>query len=76
MNHYYIFYPRNFSNEYKLYSVEAGSKAEQELIEKGFYRTTRKEAEKLCRAERQARRDNPSFSGFAPAYVVAYEDVR
>ena len=44
LKHYYILYPRNFVNEYKLYSAEAKSPAENELIERGYDRITRKEA--------------------------------
>lgn len=76
MKHYYIRYPRNFCNEYALYSVEAGSAAETELKEKGFSRITRREAETKCREERDRRQYNRSFSGYAPSTIESYEEIK
>lgn len=44
MKAYYIYQPRNFANEYSLCWVEQGSKEENEVIEQGWERITRKEA--------------------------------
>ena len=76
MKHYYIRYPRNFYNEYTLFSVNAGTPSEAELKRRGFERITRKEAERKCREERDRREYNRSFSGHAPLEIESYESLR
>lgn len=61
---YYINYYRDFSNTYNLCWTW-----EDEPAPEGWQRITRKEAVQKCKAERQARRDDPAFSGYADAYI-------
>lgn len=75
MKHYYIRYPRNFGNEYELYSVNAGTDAEKYLIDHDFERIAHKEAEEKCAAERWARITDPAFSGYAPAHIVPFDEL-
>lgn len=75
MKHYYIKYPRNFGNEYELYSVNAGTPAEAYLVGRGFERITRKNAEEKCAVERWARKTDPAFSGYAPAHVIPFDEI-
>ncbi len=64
MYHYYVHYYRNFSNTYRLYYAAAG-----EMVPETLDRITRKEAFSLCRKERQRRRMDPNFSGFADTFI-------
>ena len=73
MKHYYIKYPRNFANEYWLFSVDAGSRSEMQLRELGFERISRTEAENLCWQERYRRQHNKAMSGYAPAAIEPFE---
>ncbi len=62
---YYINYYRDFCNTYNLrwcWESEPAPPGE-------WQRITRKEAIAKCKAERQARRDDPNFSGYADAYI-------
>lgn len=53
-----------FSNEYSLcYTVSPEQEAE--AVRQGWERTTRKEAERLCRMERDRSRFDSAFSGYA-----------
>lgn len=61
---YYINYYRDFGNTYSLRWAWEG-----EEMSAQWRRTTRKEAINLCKAERQARREGPSFSGYADSYI-------
>lgn len=76
VRHYYVRHYHGFYNCYDLYSVEAGSAAETELREGGFSRITRQEALSRCREERDRRRYDKAFSGYAPAYVEDYESAK
>lgn len=63
---YYVRYPRDFANEYSLrYTVGAAEMS----AEDGWERITRREAERLARAERARRRWEPSRSGYADADI-------
>lgn len=73
MKHYYIRYPRNFANEYSLFSVEANSASEKLLVELGFERITRREADNLCWHERYRRQYDRTMSGYAPATIEPFE---
>lgn len=64
---YYVEYYRDFGNTYNLYWAPYDIH-----VPASFQRITRQKAEKLCRQERQARRDNPDFSGYADTYVWPY----
>ena len=72
MKYYYIKYPRNFANEYSLFSVNHGSTEEKYLIEHNFERLTRKEAERLCAREKERRTYDPTFSGHAPITIEEF----
>ena len=62
---YYVRYPRGFANEYDLrYTVGAELSAGD-----GWERITRREAERLARAERARRRGEPERSGYADADI-------
>ena len=62
---YYVRYPRDFANEYSLrYTVGAELSAGD-----GWERITRREAERLARAERARRRWEPERSGYADADI-------
>ena len=74
MKRYYISYPRNFTNEYVLRSVEHGTKQEKFLIDRGWERITRKEAESLCARERDRRRYDRAMSGYAPATIEEFTE--
>lgn len=63
---YYVRYPRNFANEYDLRYTVGG--AELSACD-GWARITRREAERLARAERARRRREPSRSGYADADI-------
>lgn len=75
MKRYYIKYPRNFANEYSLYSADVGSKEEQKLISLGFERITRKRAQELCRIEKWRRKTDYNFSGYAPTEIIPFFDI-
>ena len=74
MKYYYIHYPRNFSNEYALRSVEHGTAQEQFLIDRGWKRITRKEAENKCAQERDRRKYDRAMSGYAPATIEEFTE--
>lgn len=61
---YYIKYYRDFANTYNLCWCWA-----DESTPEGWRRITRKEAINYCKAERQLRRANHNFSGYADAYI-------
>ena len=73
--HYYIRYPRNFDNEYELYSVQAGSQAEKYLWDHDFERISRALAEYKTSLERHNRKVDPAFSGAAPDHIVPFDEV-
>lgn len=73
MKHYYIKYPRNFANEYLLFSVEARSESEKRLWDQGFTRIPRTEAESLCCHERYRRQYDKAMSGYAPTTIEPFE---
>lgn len=62
---YYVRYPRDFANEYSLRYTVSGAELS---AEDGWERITRREAERLARAERARRRWEPSRSGYADVF--------
>lgn len=74
MKTYYIFYPRNFANEYSLCyceSVEERKAAEAD----GWERVTRDYAIKACREENWRRETDSSFSGYADNKIIPFHLV-
>lgn len=71
MKHYLVNYWKDFGNTYTLAWVEAGSSEEKNAIEDGWERITRKEAIRLCVEERERRRTDEAFSGYASDKVFA-----
>lgn len=67
MKKYFVKYG-DFGNAYSLRWAEQGDN-----IPEGWEPITRKEAEKLARAERDRRKDNPAFSGYADRYIAPFE---
>ena len=59
----------NFSNTYDLVYTET-QEQEKQAITKGYVRITRKEAERLCRAEIDRRKEDPAFSGYASTEIL------
>lgn len=58
-----------FANTYALVYTETTNE-EQQALSEGYDRITRKEAESLCRAERDRREHDEAFSGFADSVVL------
>lgn len=86
MKKYYAFFPRNFGNEYSLYSVENedDQKAIDKLYERynpcesSLHRVTVKEMREWAAQERRALKHNPSFAGYCdlepqPARYIGQE---
>lgn len=73
MKHYYIRYPRNFSNEYDLVWIEA-SDTESILAasEAGYERITRKSAYAKISDEKYRRKTDYSSSGYAPVIILPF----
>ena len=71
MKKYYVM-QGPFSNVYALRFTQTEEQA-AEAARNGYERITRREAEALARRERQRRKDNPSFSGYADAEIWPYE---
>lgn len=63
---YYVNYYRDFGNTYELYWTWADDTAE---VPESWQRITRKRAIRLCILERQARREDPAFSGYADIHI-------
>lgn len=69
MKHYYI-KRGDFANCYALRYAEDG-----DTIPAGFDRITRKDAEQLARREKQRRKDDPNFSGYADAEIKPFSEI-
>ncbi len=69
MKNYYVKYYKNFANTYTLAWAETQAQIEQANNE-GYEQITRKEAERLCVKEKEQRKDNPSFSGYADTVIL------
>lgn len=67
---YYVRHPRDFANEYSLRYTVGGAKLS---ADDGWERITRREAERLARAERERRRWEPERSGYADADIYPAE---
>lgn len=63
---YFVNYYRNFGNTYELRWVWAD---EIDEMPEHWQRITRKRAIQLCISERQARREDPAFSGYADIHI-------
>ena len=61
----------DFRNQYSLVYTNS-SISDEHAIADGYERITRKEAERLCVAERRRRKDDPSFAWYADAYIFPY----
>ena len=73
MKHYYIRYPRNFSNEFDLVWIEpTDSESIARAVAAGYERITRKEAFRKVSGERYARRVDQSFSGYGDTVILPY----
>lgn len=71
MRTYYIFYPRNFANEYDLcYCESADERKAAEAA--GWERVTRLEAERKCRNENWARANDQAFSGYGDNTIIPF----
>lgn len=64
---YYVKYYMNFGNTYNLYWLPDGEPAPA-----GLERITRKKAFDLCKQERDRRRYDQAFSGYADTWVWPY----
>lgn len=64
---YYVHYWRDFGNTYELYYTD------KEINRDGFERITRREAIRLCAEEKERRRTDPAFSGYASVTIKPYE---
>ena len=68
-NAYYVQYDRRgFANCYDLWYCPSG-----EVVPDGWERITRREAVRLCAAERRRRKADPAFSGYAPEFIFPAE---
>lgn len=69
MRKYYVHYYRDFGNTYNLYWTD-GLESEAALPD-GAERISRKRAFELARRERDARKYDPAFSGYADSYIYS-----
>lgn len=74
MKTYYIFYPRNFANEYDLCYCESADERKAAEAD-GWERVTRDYAIKACREENWRRETDPSFSGYADNTIIPFHLV-
>lgn len=65
---YYIYYPRDFANEYVLMYTQ--NEADVAALPKGSERIYYSQAAKFCADENRRRRHNPAFSGYASNTIV------
>lgn len=70
MRKYFVKYGE-FRNTYAVCYVENESE-EAQAIEQEMERITRKEAEMLCARERERRKENPAFAGYAPDIILPF----
>ena len=69
MKHYFVKYG-DFANSYHVCCCEStDAEVNVTLRNEGYERITRKEAEALCRRERERRRETPSCARYATAYI-------
>ena len=68
---YWIKYYRDFSNTYYLCYTETG-KEEEQAEAKGWRHITRKEAIDKCIEERNRRKEDQEFSGFADVVILPF----
>lgn len=81
MRKYYVNYMRHYRNYRNAYSLRYTETPEQDAlaISQGYERITRRQAISLCRAERDRRKYDPSFSCYAsdvisPVTPYDYDD--
>ena len=70
MRKYFVKYG-NFANTYSVCYTENESE-EMQAIERGMERISRKEAIELCSRESARRKEDPSFSGYAPIVITPF----
>jgi hypothetical protein len=69
MKKYYVNYYRDFANTYTLAWAETPEQVKT-AKEAGYQQITRKKAEALCAKEKEERKQNPSFSGYADTVIL------
>ena len=76
MKKYYVSYYKDFANTYNLMYVETAE--DEAALPDNAQQITRKEAEALARKEREARKNDGSFSGYADGIIfpAAYDPTR
>ena len=67
MKRYFVHYWKDFSNTYEV--LWADSPEAEAALPAGAERITRREAEELCRRERERRKYDAAFSGYATASI-------
>lgn len=75
MKKYYMKQYLNFRNAYNLAYAETPVE-EKIAAGEGYEQITRKQAEKLCAEEKERRKHDQSFSGFADNFIlpIGYDD--
>lgn len=71
MKKFYINYYRNFGNTFNLCYCNT-EEEERAAVSAGFERITRKEAERKCAEEKNARKFDPAFSGYGDTEIVPW----
>lgn len=69
-NYYYVCYYRDFANTYTVCRAPYDVPLPEE-----WTRITRKQADRLCREERERREYDYNFSGFASSTISAYSEI-
>ena len=70
--HYYVNYYRDFANAYNICWTDSEAE-DKEAEEQGWTRITRKEAIGLCVDERERRKYDQAFSGYADMLVYPWD---
>ena len=70
---YYVYYPRNFANEYDLrWAWDCDKEAKRQLESNGCERITKKRAMELVRQEKYRQEYDQSMSGYADDAVMPW----
>lgn len=69
MKKYYYKNTEGFSNTYALTYTETAEE-DAKVLSEGYERITRKEAERLCKAEREREVYDSAFSGYADSVIL------
>lgn len=67
MRKYYVHYYKDFANTYRLFYTETEKQIAS--LPSEAHRISRKDAERLAREERERRKYDPSFSGYADIHI-------